>query len=382
MHNVQNADWDPTAEAVLADQDAAYDAMRERCPVARSHLLGWSVFRHADVARVVTDHETFANAVSAHRSIPNGLDPPEHGAYRSAIEPFFAPKRMLAHAPVCRRIAAALLASLPPAGTFDCMQDFAVPFALRCQCAFLGWPERMTKPLSGWARRNACAILAADRAELSALAREFGDLVAEVLAPRRAPGVPSDVTTELMETRVNGELLTTDELTSILRNWTVGEIGSLAASIGIVTRHLAEDQALRSKLCEAPALLPRAIDEILRVRGPLVSNRRVVRRDVELGGRLIAAGERVTVMWISANRDERAFDHATEVRLEREGSGSLLYGAGIHACPGAPLARLELQIAVGELIARFRHLELASEPPSRRAVYPANGWDVLPVRVS
>jgi cytochrome P450 len=382
MANARNVDWDPRTEAVLADQDAAYDAMREECPVAYSAFLGWSVFRHADVARVLDDHETFANAASAHRSVPNGLDPPEHAPYRRAIEPFFAPERMQAHAPVCRNVAAALLDSLPAGGVFDCMEAFAVPFALRCQCAFLGWSERLTEPLRAWTRKNNAAVLAGDRDTLATLAREFGALVVAVLAERRTTDAPADVTTELMRTRVNGNLLTTDELTSVLRNWTVGEIGSLAASIGIVTRHLAAIPALQTRLRDARALVPRAIDEILRVRGPLVSNRRVARRDVELGGRTIAAGERVSVMWTSANRDERAFDHATEVRLDRDASASLLYGAGIHVCPGAPLARLELQIATEELLSRFAHIELVSEPSPRRAAFPANGWEVLPVRVS
>ena len=86
-------------------------------------------------------------------SVPNGLDPPEHAAYRRAIEPFFTPERMRAHAPVCRQIAVALLERLPRTGVFDCMEAFAVPFALRSQCAFLGWPERLTEPLRAFKRR-------------------------------------------------------------------------------------------------------------------------------------------------------------------------------------------------------------------------------------
>ena len=82
-------DWNPTDASVLRDQPAAYDDMRRRCPVARSEQLGWSLFRHEDVTRVLLDHETFSNQVSRHRSVPNGMDPPEHTAYRRAIEPYF-----------------------------------------------------------------------------------------------------------------------------------------------------------------------------------------------------------------------------------------------------------------------------------------------------
>ena len=82
-------DWDPTAGDVLRDQRVAYDGMRERCPVAYSTVMGWSLFRHEDVVRVLHDHTTFSNAVSQHRSVPNGMDPPEHTAYRNIIETYF-----------------------------------------------------------------------------------------------------------------------------------------------------------------------------------------------------------------------------------------------------------------------------------------------------
>ena len=108
-------DWDPTAPEVLRDQRAAYDAMRRRCPVAYSEFLGWSLFRHEDVLRVLLDHETFSNAVSRHLSVPNGMDPPEHTAYRRLIEPFFSAEPVAAFEPVCREIAANLTRLLLPA---------------------------------------------------------------------------------------------------------------------------------------------------------------------------------------------------------------------------------------------------------------------------
>src|SRR5690606_1907000 len=107
---------------------------------------------------------------------------------------------------------------------------------------------------------------------------------------------------------------------------------------------LAADGNLQARLRVEPPLLPAAIDEILRISGPLVLNRRVATRDVEIGGRQIKAGERVSLLWIAANRDEQVFDEPGEVRLDRDPRPNLLYGAGIHVCPGAPLARLELRV--------------------------------------
>lgn len=98
------SDWDPRDDAVLHDQRRAYDEMRERCPVAHSDFLDWSLFRHADVVNVLADPKTYSSA-SRHRAIPNGMDPPEHTLYRRALEPYFTPERMAAFEPHCRRIA-------------------------------------------------------------------------------------------------------------------------------------------------------------------------------------------------------------------------------------------------------------------------------------
>ena len=383
MSDSHEPDWDPADASVLEDQPAAYDRMRRRCPVAWSEQLGWSLFRHEDVMRVLLDHETFSNTVSRHRSVPNGMDPPEHTAYRRAIEPYFAPERMRRFEPVCRELAANLLEPLTAGGAFECNEEFAVPFALRSQCKFLGWPAALAEPIRVWTRRNQEATRAGHRATLVEIAGEFRAHVAELLKARRQPEAPreDDVIGGLLETRIDRAPLTDEEITSILRNWTMGELGSLASAIGILAAHLADDPALQQRLRDDPALLPEAIDEILRISGPLVLNRRVAQRDVELGGRRIAAGERLSLIWIGANRDEAAFESPREVRLDRDPGANLLYGAGIHVCPGAPLARLELRVAMEELLRRSRRIERQRGEPAEKAVFPANGWATLPLRI-
>jgi len=376
MKDSRVPDWDPTSDSVLGNQCGAYDQMRRRCPVAYSDLLGWSVFRHADVVHVLQDPATFSSAVSQHRSVPSGMDPPEHGAYRRSIEPYFSEERMRSFAPVCRQIARALLEPRVDQGPFDYVEAFATPFALRCQCAFLGWPDALLEPIRQWARKNREATRASDRTAQAEIAREFRSHVAELLASRRRAGAdaPDDVTLRLMQTRVNGGTLSDEELGSILRNWTVGEVDSLAAAVGILAHALASDGTLQGRLRAEPQRLPGAIDEILRVMGPLVLNRRLATRDVELGGRHISKGDRLSLMWLSANRDERVFEKPEEIRLEREAQQNLLYGAGIHVCPGAPLARLELQLAMEELLRCAQQIELSVDTPGQPATYPANGW--------
>lgn len=375
-------DWDPASADVLRDQVAAYDEMRRRCPVAHSDLLGWSLFRHEDVARVIADAETFSNVISTHRSVPNGMDPPEHTAYRQAIEPYLGTENVQNFEPECRELAKELLNAIASGVEIDFMDAFAVPFAVRCQCAFLGWPETLGAPVREWTRRNREAVLAADRATLADIAREFETFIAGFLDERRhADDVArGDLTTELMQARVNDQPLTDAELASIFRNWTVGEVGSMAAALGIVASQIARSPELQRSLRELPALIPATVEELLRVEGPLVSNKRRATRDVTLGGRRIAAGERVSLMWISANRDETVFESADSVRIDRDQRASLLWGAGVHVCPGAGLARLEMRVALEALLAMFDPIVLGNAPP-RRLAFPENGWASLPLRL-
>src|SRR5699024_3055443 len=122
---------------------------------------------------------------------------------------------------------------------------------------------------------------------------------------------------------VKGRVLNDEEIVSILRNWTVGELGTMAASVGILVNYLANRPSLQQQLRQRPSDLPVAIDEILRIQAPLISNRRVTTQPVELGGRRLAAGERVTLMWASANRDEAVFGDPDEFRLDRDPAENL-----------------------------------------------------------
>jgi cytochrome P450 len=376
--------WDPRSQAVLEDQIAAYDDMRRRCPVAYSRYLHWSVFRHADVMRVLEYHETFSNAVSRHLSVPNGMDPPEHTRYRKIIEAYFGPERMQAFEPVCRDIAVGLADRLPTAGEVELIGGFAQDFALRIQCAFMGWPTDLHEPLRQWTHRNHQATLAGDHSATAAVALEFDGYIREQLDVRRkaGPAAHDEVTTSLLNERLGDCMLSDEEIISIIRNWTVGELGTIASSVGILAHYLAGNPDVQRQLREQPSLLPAAIDEILRLHAPLIANRRIVTKDVELGGHRLEAGDRITVIWASANRDEGVFGNPDEFRLDRDPSQNLLYGAGIHVCPGAPLARLELRIVMEELLARTLGIDLVPGNPPMRARYPASGFSMLPLRIS
>lgn len=381
MPTPSTPDWDPAGPDVTRDQRAAYDTLRERCPVAHSEFFQWSVFRHADVMRVLLDHESFSNAVSTHLSVPSGMDPPEHTAYRRIIEPYFSAERVGEFEPRCRAIVAALIDQVLAVGEVEWMAAFSLPFAVRVQCDFLGWSSALHEPLVSWTRRNYAATLAQDRAAMAAIAREFEGIVDDILAERADAAPDEDLTAALMHEKVWGRPLTNEEMASILRNWTVGEVGTIAASIGILMHALVADPALLARLRTEPGLLPVAIDEILRAHGPLVANRRVAKRAVELGGRPIAAGERLSLNWVAANRDPRVFPEPDRVRFDRDPQANLLYGAGIHVCPGAPLARMEMRVVMEEVLARLRELAFLPADPPTLAVYPGSGYARLPLRV-
>ena len=231
--------------------------------MAYSEFFGWSVFQQHDVVRVLNDPATFSNAVSTHLSAPNGMDPPEHAAYRRTIEPYFQPEKMTAFEPQCRQIAASL---------------------------------------------------AQERPALAALWAEFPAMC----KPCCKAGTPAqnDIVASLLEEQVNGRKLRDDEIVSLLRNWTVGELSTIAASVGILAHYLAEHPPVQQLLRNDPTLIGAANDEILRIHAPLIANRRVARAPVELGGRTLAAGDRIAVVWASANRDEAVFGDLANQRKD------------------------------------------------------------------
>ena len=378
--------WDPTTELRAPNPLVAQDELRRRCPMAYSEQLGWSLFAHADVARVLEDHEHFSNAVSSHLSVPNGMDPPEHTPYRQMIEKYFSSERVQAFQPIVEQIADELIVPAVTGGSLEVMSLLARRFASRVQCAFLGWPLDLEQTLVDWTLENSRASREGDRELLSKLAVQFEAIVDQQLDSRadrggKASMAKGDVTGELMREQIHARPLSYEEISSILRNWTVGEIGTISASLGILIHSLAVQPIHQQAIRAQPSLVPGAIDEILRVHNPLFSNRRVVRCPVELGGHSLQAGEKITLHWVAANRDEAAFDDPTAVQLERDSKSNLLYGAGVHVCPGAPLARMELRVFLNSLLRCTSDWQLSPESSPEFAVMPESGFSELYVNL-
>jgi cytochrome P450 len=373
--------WEPLSPEVLADQLGTYDRQRAACAVARSPR-GVTLFRHADVVAAARDPQTFSSAVSSRRAVPNGMDPPEHSPWRALVDSFFAPAQIAALEPRVRAIADAVVAVLPRGTVVDAVGEIGTPFAVRAQTAWLGW-QGIEDELLAWMADNHAATRSGDTARNAAVAAAFDEIIRRQLRRRRALGsaAPSDPTTALLAATLDGQPLDEADIVSILRNWTAGDLASMAAALGVVVRFLALRQDVQQALRDQPEDLAPAIDEMLRIDDPFLVNRRVTTRAVRIGEHELPAGTRVYLNWTSANRDEAVFGDPDAYQPERNAPRNLVYGTGIHVCPGRPLATMELVVAVEALLNATVLIDPASDAAPERETYPLGGWRRVPVRL-
>ena len=380
----ERPDWDPRGPSVSSDPRAAYDEMRARCPVAHGSDGTWTLFTHADVTAAALDHETFSNAVSRHLQVPNGLDGDEHTALRAVVNKYFTPDRMQAVEPALRQVAADLVAELDVPGGLDAV-EVGSRFAVRAQSVWLGWPADLEDELLQWMADNHAATRSRDRARTAEVAQRFDAIIRSLTDARRHAGAdaPADVTTDLVREQVDGRALTDEEIVSILRNWTGGDLGSMALCAGVVLTYLADHPDLQARLRSGVSdhELDSVLDEILRIDNPFVSNRRVATTPVTVGGRHIAAGDTVLLNWTSANRDPETFGDPDAFDPDANAPHNLVYGIGKHVCPGRPLATLELRVLTRAILNATAAVEPDPERPREREEPPLGGFAVAPLRL-
>jgi cytochrome P450 len=253
---------------------------------------------------------------------------------------------------------------------------------VRAQADWLGW-QSIEGELLAWMASNHAATRSRDRSQTAAAAAAFDEIVMAQVRRRRQSGsaAPNDPTTELLGIRVNGELLPDADIVSILRNWTAGDLGSMAAAFGVVVHFLATHPAVQEDLRADPGNLAGAIDEILRIDDPFLVNRRLTTSATRIAGFALERGTRIYLNWTSANRDETVFGDPDAYRPEENAPHNLVYGTGIHACPGRPLATLELVVAVQALLGATARVEPAAGAEPVRETYPLGGWRRAPVRL-
>lgn len=329
---------------------------------------------------VAEDPQRFSSGVSRFLQLPNGLDGEEHTKVRSLIDAYLAPDQVDHIQPEFRRIARELAADAAARGTVDSVNDLGAQYAVQAMTTWLGWPAELDDTLVAWVADNNAATRSGELARTAEVAERFDAIIRSVVEPLQEH--PDDsVTSRLVHDDSLGRRLEFDEVVSVLRNWTAGDLSSMAYCIGVVLDALIEHPELQDRLRQGVSRreFGAIADEILRADSPFVSNRRVTTCPVQLDGVDLPEGQRVRIHWTAANRDPDAFADADGFDPDANASGNLVWGAGPHACPGRALSIVELQALTEELLAVA---ELSRAGEGERETHPVGGWASLPVRLT
>ncbi|MEU0302950.1 cytochrome P450 [Streptomyces sp. NPDC006175] len=385
------ADWAPSElrGGRSVQRLAAYQRLHDQCPVAWTDDHGgyWSLTRYADVREAARKPATYASGAPIIQwpdfadQIPISLNPPEHAKYRRMLNRYVAKDAMDRLEPTLRGYAVEHLEPLLQTGEGDIITGFCQPFPARALAALLNLPDSAYTELveqfagferMGWAPEKVNAVIE----------QVFAAHITHVIAERRAR--PLDPETDLLSgvlaAEVDGEPLSDDTVLQIGVQLFVAGHATTADALATSIYRLATNPDIQVALRQTPEKIPSAVEEFLRIETPLQSIARTVTEDVELHGRTIAAGDKVDLHYGAANRDPEAFEHPSACIIDRQRNDHMAFGFGIHKCLGAPLARLEMRVALEELLARTTEIALAG--PGTETAGRLRGWTNLPLRVT
>ena len=399
-------DYRPNDPGVLADPFPLYQRLRDEDPAHWSpRLKAWVLTRYDDVKRVCLDatmssdrlRPFFASLPSAEAGRVADLaryltlwmvfrDPPEHTRLRRLAAKVFNVRSIHALRPNIQALTHWLLERIGERGEFDLIADFAGPLPAMVIMDMLGAPREELARLKRLSDEMALFIGssrdATEKYERAAAAtREMAEVFRELVTARRARP-HRDLLTDLVALEDEGDRLSEDELVAMC-------ILLLFAGHETTTHHIANGlrallafPAELEKLRARPALAPAAVEELLRYDGPIGAQVRIVREPHEVHGKSLRPGERVFLLMNAANRDPRAYDDPDRLDLERNGVPHLTFGYGAHICLGFPLARLEGQIALPALLARWRRIALAPGRLEWMDSMVLRGMKAMPLRVA
>jgi cytochrome P450 len=394
---------DPVARLMLpatkADPYPLY-AQVQRRGLVRSPLGVFAAADHATVASILRDRR-FSSSPLHQRgyrppSYPPGdpraglpaehllsMDPPDHTRLRRLVAGAFTPRAIAGLEPWIREVTVRLLTAADGAAGFDLIDALAFPLPIAVICHLLGVPAADQAQFRVWGHevaatldpQTAATAEAQTRAAELALTGYLQDLVRE----RRAH--PDDsILSALIAAEEEGDRLSSGEVVSTALLLLIAGFETTVNLIGNGTVALLDDPDGWNRLRQDPALVPAAIDEMLRYDSPVQLTSRIATEDVEVGGTVIAAGRAVLVSIGGANRDPAVFEQPDEFRIDRPDPGRhLSFSLGTHHCLGRSLARLEGRVAIEELTRRYPALELAA-PPARRSLLVLRGFESVPVR--
>jgi cytochrome P450 len=376
--------FDPVDPAFLEDPYSTLNRLRESAPVFYDEgRERWFVTRHADVRACLRDKRLGRNF--RHVMTPEEigvppldprwqafwqterwsllwLEPPDHTRIRKLVAAAFTPRSVEALREPARELAEELLEPLAEAGEMELLYDYAQPYSIAVICRMLGVPLDRHRDLLDWSHRMVKmyefdvpdeAAEAANRA-----AGEFQDYVRALIAERRAHP-RDDMVSALVEARVDGERLSDDEIVStvivLLNAGHEASVNTLGNGMLAFARH--PEQWRRVVDGTVPAAS--AGEELIRFDPPLQLFERTALRDTTVAGHDVPAGTKVAALLGAAAHDPQVFDDPAELDVGRRRNPHLGFGAGVHYCLGAPLARLEGEIALATLLRRLPRLRLA-----------------------
>lgn len=389
--------FNPMDPEFVADPYPTYHRLRAEDPVHYSPLGFWVLTRYEDVVTALRDPRLTKEALAAFVAARFGAplpamgqsmldrDPPDHTRLRGLVSKAFTPRVVEGLRPRIQQIVDELLARVVDAGSMDVIEEFAYPIPVAVICEMLGVPLEDHERFKGWSldiARGLDLIWLGPDSETGrrsiAARHALSDYFRELIAERR--GAPrGDLLSALIATEEAGDTLSEIELLATCILLLIAGHETTVNLIGNGTLALLRHPDQLRRLRENPGLIGSAVEELLRYDGPVQRSARIPSEDVTIGGRTIGKGELVMPFIGAADRDPLQFKQPDSLDIGRVDNRHIAFGWGIHFCLGAPLARLEGQIAIDCLVQRLPKLTLATDRPEYRQSLTLRGLKALPV---
>ena len=375
------------------DPYPAYRELRATSPVCWNDVTNfWALLKYEDIRYVSSNPALFSSAKGItipDPGLPNPVqegnlifsDPPRHRQMRKLINSGFTRRQVAVLEPKIREIVAGILDGIEPDSVHEFAEEIAAPLPTRMIAELIGAPPDDWEQFRVWS--DAATGNADPEIELDSLVAmgQLFEYFQKLIAARRAEP-RDDLLSVLAEAEIDGHRLDDEDLLNFAFLLLVAGNETTRNLIALGTLALIAHPDQCRLLVDDPALIPGAVEEMLRWNSPVVHMARTATTDVEIRGQLIRAGDVVVMLYQSANRDEEIFGpDSEEFRVTRNPNPHIAFGCGEHSCVGAQLARLEATVLFEELLIRFPRLALVGEVDRMRATM-VPGVKRMPVRLS